>query len=333
MSKTIRVARSWYCSQIVAISSAVSTSIEPFWSRLIASHDPLRLSRDLYERWGPKIGESDVNSRRYEPGEDGFPNRWIGQREGAPEPSLERAESPMAFYYRTIAGRSHFAPGKRGETAFEEACEYSLEVYKANFPVAVDPNDLETEYVTVEQASEPWHDFQVPPGWEEKYADNGGLPPLKRDLSATLSEREKAIVDRHGPGGSGRQWFASRDEGIEWISQRSYRELLIAVDRSHYTVTDVFRSGAGGLVFDVEFDTVSALLSPDSDGVHITYELEGGAICVMMSNGEKVTQWEFADIDELGVAEVAAFLERLGQDLPAIINFANLLISAAPSVN
>lgn len=138
-----------------------------------------RLSKNLYERWGAEIGASNVNSRRYEPGESGFPNHWIGQREGSPEPSLDNAVSPRAFFYRTLAGRSGQAPGVRAKEAFEEACDYPLEIYKANFPEAVDPQTLSNTYTTVEKATKPWEDFQVPPAWELQYIENDGLPPLK----------------------------------------------------------------------------------------------------------------------------------------------------------
>lgn len=117
-------------------------------------------------------------SRRYEPTESGFPNRWIGQQEESPEPSLDDAKSPRVFFYRTIAGRSGYAPGERAKENFDEACEYSIEVYKANFPKAVDPQTLSTTYDTVEKATRPWEDFQVPPGWKEQYIENDGLPPL-----------------------------------------------------------------------------------------------------------------------------------------------------------
>lgn len=147
----------------------------------IPEAEEYRLSKDLYERWGKEIGESEVISRRYKRGESGFPNRWIGQREDAPEPSLDDAESPRAFYYRTLAGRSGRAPGVKAKEAFESACEYSLEVYKANFPEAVDPMTLSTPYTTVEKAPEPWEDFQVPPAWSAMYRDTDGLPPLKLD--------------------------------------------------------------------------------------------------------------------------------------------------------
>lgn len=145
----------------------------------IPEAEEFRLSKDLYERWGKEIGESDVISRRYKRGESGFPNRWIGQREDAPEPSLDDAESPRAFYYRTLAGRSGRAPGVKAKEAFESACEYSLEVYKANFMEAVDPHTLSESYTTVEKATKPWEDFQVPPTWELQYIENDGLPPLK----------------------------------------------------------------------------------------------------------------------------------------------------------
>jgi hypothetical protein len=137
-----------------------------------------RLSKELYERWGAEIGASDVISRRYKTGESGFPNRWIGQTRASPEPTLEDAKSPRAFFYRTLAGRGKHAPGSRAKEAFEDACEYSLEVYKTNFPTAVDPQTLSKTYTTVERATKPWNDFQVPPGWESRYSANGGLPPL-----------------------------------------------------------------------------------------------------------------------------------------------------------
>lgn len=145
----------------------------------IPEAEQYRLSKDLYERWGAEIGASEVNSRRYEPGESGFPNFWIGQREDSPEPSLDDAMSPRAFFYRTLAGRSGRAPGVKTKEAFEEACEYSLEVYKANFPTAVDPQTLSNTYPTVEKATKPWEDVQVPPAWERRYTENDGLPPLK----------------------------------------------------------------------------------------------------------------------------------------------------------
>lgn len=146
-------------------------------SRIPAAEE-YRLSKTLYERWGAEIGASEVNSRRYKRGENGFPNHWIGQRMGAPEPELKDANSPRAYFYRTIASRSGRAPGTKAKAAFEGACEYSLEVYKANFPTAVDPQTLSTEYTTVERVTKPWHDFQVPPAWDSAY--DGGLPPLIR---------------------------------------------------------------------------------------------------------------------------------------------------------
>ena len=145
----------------------------------IPEAEEYRLSKDLYERWGAEIGASDVNSRRYEPNENRFPNHWIGQRKDSPEPSLEDAKSPRAFFYRTLAGRSGNAPGVRAKEAFEEACDHSLEVYKANFLEAVDPQTLSNAYTTVEKGTKPWEDFQVPPAWELQYIENDGLPPLK----------------------------------------------------------------------------------------------------------------------------------------------------------
>ncbi len=283
----------------------------------------LRLSRDLYERWGPQIGESDVNSRRYEPSEDGFPNRWIGQREHAPEPSLDHAKSPRAFYYRTIAGRSHYAPGKEAEEAFETVCEYSLEVYKANFPTAVDPNDLETEYVTVEEATKPWNDFQVPPGWGERYSDNGGLPPLKRDSEPSLPEHAQAIIERHSPGGSASQWFSSVEEGREYMTEHPYRDLLIAADQSEYYVTDFHRSGAAHPIFNVEFEHLTAYIQIDRTECLITYESTTGETETLVYDGETITEWNFPD--ELSVSDSTIVLEELSNDLEEAASFAERL--------
>lgn len=284
----------------------------------------LRLSRDIYERWGPKIGEAEVNSRRYEPGKNGFPNQWIGQREDAPEPNLERAKSPMAFYYRTIAGRSHYAPGTEAERAFEQACEYSLEVYKANFPTAVDPNDLKTKYVTVEEATEPWDDFQVPPGWQEKYAQNGGIPPLKRDATNHLPGRAQDILDRHGPNGTGNRWFSSIEECRELLERESYRQLLVAADRADQSVIDVFRSGAGGLVFEVEFETLDAIFLPDREEILIYPTVESGDIFILRYNGDKLTGLQFPEADS-DLSTVTELLENLSHDLPSIAEFADNL--------
>lgn len=142
--------------------------------------EAFRLSKDLYERWGPLLGESKVNSRQYEPEEDGFPNQWIGQREGSPEPNLEEAKSPLAFFYRKLAGRSGRAPGAKLKRLFEESCDYSLTVYKANFTNAVAPQDFSKSYITIERATKPWNDFQIPKSWTTKYIDNDGLPPLHK---------------------------------------------------------------------------------------------------------------------------------------------------------
>lgn len=152
----------------------------PKIGRRLPEGEEYRLSKDLYERWGAEIGASDVISRRYKTGESGFPNQWIGQQEGSPEPSLEDARSPRAFFYRTIASHGGRAPGKKAKEAFETVCDYSLEVYKANFPEAVDPQTLSNKYTTVEKAEKPWNDFQVPATWEESYSDSGGLPPLRQ---------------------------------------------------------------------------------------------------------------------------------------------------------
>lgn len=283
----------------------------------------LRLSRDLYERWGSEIGESEVNSRRYDPTEDGFPNQWIGQRDDAPEPSLDHAKSPRAFYYRTIAGRSHYAPGEEVEEAFETACEYSLEVYKANFPTAVDPNDLETEYVTVEESIEPWNDFQVPPGWETRYDDNGGLPPLKRNSEPELSEHDQGVIERHSPSGSGSQWFSSVEEGREYMREDRYQDLLIAADRSEFHVTDFIRGGAAEPIFKIELEYLTVYIHVDQTEFLITYESTTGDTETLGYDGEKITEWNFPD--ELSVSDSTIVLRELSHDLEEAVSFADHL--------
>ncbi|MCU4719675.1 hypothetical protein [Halapricum hydrolyticum] len=283
----------------------------------------LRLSRDIYERWGPEIGESEVVSRRYEPGTDGFPNRWIGQRQDSPEPSLEHAESPRAFYYRTIAGRSHYAPGEEAEEAFNEACEYSLEVYKANFPKAVDPNDLETEYVTVEKATEPWNDFQVPPGWEEKYAENGGLPPLKREQTDDLSDAQSAVVRRHSPGGSGQQWFSSTDEAIELIEHDGYRDVLIAAHNSDCEVTDFYRGGAAEPVFEIELASSNPQILINHHEYQIVFESSEGSTFTLVCENYSISEWDFPE--DVTKFEAMRVIGRLSEDLQDALDFAEIV--------
>ena len=227
----------------------------------------LRLSRDLYERWGREIGDSEANSRRYEPGEEGFPNRWIGQREDSPEPSLEDALSPRAFFYRTLAGRSHFAPGTEAEEAFAEACEYPLEVYRANFPVAVDPRDLQTAYVTVEESTRPWEDFQVPPRWLEAYEDSGGLPPLRRvSLPADVDPDVRRLFERRGPGGSEPQWFDDAVELLEVARDSRCLDLLVAADDAEFDVVEVTIRADGTVDLEVQLGDATLVLGIGADG-------------------------------------------------------------------
>lgn len=215
----------------------------------------LRLSRDIFERWGSEIGDSEVVSRRYEPSEEEFSNRWIGQCEGSPEPTLERASSPRAFFYRTLAGRSNYAPGTEADEAFEEACDYSLDVYRANFPTAVDPRDLRTEYVTIEEATEPWQDFQVPPRWAERYDATGGVPPLKRDspIPDHFDERVRTAIERHAPGGDGPIWFDSLEVAVDHFDTALYRDVLLVADQIEYPVEEFGRGKTGQLGFELEF--------------------------------------------------------------------------------
>ncbi|QLD90374.1 hypothetical protein HWV07_15550 [Natronomonas salina] len=284
-----------------------------------------RLSHDLYERWGSEIGVSEVNFRRYEPDDDGFPNRWIGQRVGSPEPSLKQAESPRAFYYRTIAGRSHHAPGIEAEEAFEAACDYSLEVYKANFPTAVNPNDFEIEYVTVEKATEPWHDFQVPPGWANEYADNGGLPPLKRDEAASLSTRQQAVVNRHSPGGDGYQWFASRAEAIDRIENEYYADVMIAADQFEGDVIDFYQGGAGHPTFELLVGQITATVVVEDKFCFVRCNSKTRASVSFTTAGE-TTSGVNVDVDS--VSEAGTLLEEVRRNLPVLLDFADLALEA-----
>lgn len=283
----------------------------------------LRLSRDIYEHWGPEIGESEVISRRYNPGADGFPNRWIGQRENSPEPSLRYAESPRAFYYRTIAGRSHYAPGEEAEEAFEEACEYSLEVYKANFPKAVDPNDFETEYVTVEKTTEPWNDFQVPPGWEEKYADNGGLPLLKEGPTKNLTDEQSAVVRRHTPDGAGQQWFSSIDEAIELVNNDTYCDLLIAAENTDYKVTNFRRGGAAQPVFEVELASSDPHILIDYQEYQIFFESDEGLTFSLVCEGHSISEWHLPE--DVPKTEAVEVVDQLSNDLQAALDFGEVV--------
>lgn len=260
-----------------------------------------RFSQDLYERWGPQIGESIVNSRRYEPDDEGFPNHWIGQRRGAPEPSLDQAESPRAFFYRTIAGRSHYAPGKEAKAAFEASCEYSLEVYRANFPTAVDPNDFTTTYVVIEEATEPWQDFQVPPGWLDEYSETGGIPPLVRGGidPRELDEEVLDIALRHAPGGTDSQWFESIGEAFRHVTTDRFRQSMLVFDDLDLEVVNFSLGGAGEPVFDVEIPgAVATVIHSGSSEGAVSIESETDDIhCFIVENGY-VNEWAMPRVED-----------------------------------
>lgn len=288
----------------------------------------LRLSEDIYRRWGPEIGASDVNSRRYEPGEDGFPNRWIGQRTGSPEPSLEQAQSPRAFFYRTLAGRSHYAPGNEAEAAFEDACEYSLEVYKANFPVAVDPRDFQTEYVTVEKATKPWDDFQVPPRWRDEYADTGGLPPLTQETTIPVhfGEAVRAAIDRHTPGGTGSEWFDSITDAVERFGDEFYRDVLLAADQSHHPVLDFSRGGAAQPVFDVKLDSTQMTVVVDLDSCLVTIESTIDGTHTVRSENTHIVSWDVPET--ISTEETHRVLEEQSQWFEDVAQFVETVMVA-----
>lgn len=277
----------------------------------------LRLSRDLYRRWGPEIGASEVVSRRYDPDQARFPNEWIGQREGSPEPSLKDAKSPRAFYYRTIAGRSGHAPGTEAEEEFDAACDYSLEVYKANFPSAVDPTDLTTEYVTIEEAVEPWNDFQVPPGWLDRYDNTGGLPPLKR-ADDGLSEREHAVIDHHLPSGDGSTWFESREEGVELVTNKAIGGYLIGASEAKQEVSKFYLGGYGQPVFEVELSDAKATIEVDGLCRGEIPSAVGGQHS-FHSEGELIPHWELPDVSEASAKHRT--LEEQSRYFPPVAEF------------
>jgi hypothetical protein len=287
----------------------------------------LRLSRDIYERWGKQIGESEVISRRYEPSDEGFPNRWIGQRTESPEPSLEDAKSPRAFFYRTIAGRSHYAPGTKAEDAFDEVCKYSLEVYKANFPTAVDPNDLQTEYVTVEKATKQWNDFQVPPGWQDRFPDYGGIPPLKQDSNIGLEEPENSVLEEHGPHGNGAKWFDSEDEAKEHLTNDTYRDVLIAANQSNQNVTDFSKGGAGHPVFEVRYESLKAEIMIDRECCIINCESYIGVGCSFEYDGAEIAALSFDSTTK--AKDMIGALGCLEDRLLELIEFADTLLDHA----
>lgn len=287
-----------------------------------------RLSQQLYERWGADIGASDVNSRRYEPGEDGFPNRWIGQREDAPEPSLERAESPRAFFYRTLAGRSHYAPGTEAKAAFEATCAYSLEVYNANFPTAVDPTDFSVEYVTVDEATEPWHDFQVPPAWSERYADTGGLPPLKSEqgIQSLDADRQRIAVE-HGPSGDGYQWFDSVETAVDFLEHEAYARLLIALYEHEVPVRDFGINGAAAPEITAHVDGQEMFVELIGEtSWRITIESTVAGTHVVLSEGSNIVEWERPAVDAEAdthsvLAEQAQWFDTIADFLTAVTEF------------
>jgi hypothetical protein len=315
-----------YVSEYIQVTDrADDTHQFPKINERLPEGELYRLSQDLYTRWGQQIGESDVISRRYEPDESGFPNYWIGQREGSPEPSLEQADSPRAFYYRTIAGRGGYAPGTEAKEAFEAVCEYSLEVYKANFPTAVDPNDLTTEYVTVEEADQPWHDFQVPPGWIEKYADNDGVPPLKRTESSSLSAQQRAVLDRHCPSGEGFQWFASREEGVELLENEFYADVLIAADQIDLDVVGFGRGGAAQPTFELDFGELRATVTVEDTICFYECKSPRGGEITFRSDGHRTTNAVVHEDSVSAAADVSAMAE---ENISAMMDFAQTLLDA-----
>lgn len=279
----------------------------------IPEGERLRLSRALYERWGSEIGASEVNSRMYDPEDEEFPNEWIGQREGAPEPTLERAKSPRAFFYRTIAGRSGYAPGNEVEVQFEQACDYSLEVYKANFPTAVDPGDLETEYVVVEEHVEPWHDFQVPPGWIQRYAETGGLPPLKRTdiIPDHLDSTVRSAIERHTPGGDGETWFESVEEAVDHFGDWFYGGPLLVADQSELTIENFRIGGAAGPIFDLKIDGFSGTLRVFPEGCQFRIESRVAGTHLIESQGRHIVRWDLPETDT-PTATHGALVEQRG---------------------
>ena len=284
-----------------------------------------RLSRDLYERWGAEIGAADVNSRRYDPDDDAFPNRWIGQRVGSPEPSLDQAESPRAFYYRTIAGRSGHAPGLEAEEAFNEVCEFSLNVYKANFPTAVNPSDLTTEYVTVSEATKPWHDFQVPPGWDDRYTDNGGIPPLKRDDADSLTPLQQQVVNRHSPGGDGDQWFGSRSEALERIGSSYYADVLVAAEQFDGDVTGFHEGGAGQPNFELQLDARTATVEVEDVICLVSCESPSGATVFFTCDGETTSD---VTVHSDTVADARKIIDEVTRHRQMLIDFADSTLAA-----
>lgn len=152
----------------------------PKIERRTEAGERFRLCEHIYRYWGPEVGEADVNSAVYQQGDENFPNEWVGQTESDPVPSLEDAQSPKAYFYRMFSARGENSPGTRAQQAYEQTHEHDIEAYRANFPQALHPEDLQTELVTIREDSRPWEDFQIPPEWAKRFEENGGVPPLKR---------------------------------------------------------------------------------------------------------------------------------------------------------
>lgn len=120
-----------------------------------------------------------MNSAIYDEGDERFPNEWVGQTASDPIPSLEDAKSPKAYFYRMFVSRGEDSPGTRAKEAYEESHEHNIEAYRANYPQALHPKDLQTELVTIRKATKPWEDFQMPSEWIEQFEGSSSEPPLK----------------------------------------------------------------------------------------------------------------------------------------------------------
>lgn len=152
-----------------------------------------RIFEQVYRRWGPTVGESIINSARYEEDEAGFPNRWIGQTEDDAEPSIEDAVSPLAYYYREYGSHGEGELAREYKDAFDEECEFDLETYRANFPnpTSVDPFDSPLE--TVDKSVKPWEDFHLPVNWATRF---DGIPPLIQGVeNSHLEAADKAVLE------------------------------------------------------------------------------------------------------------------------------------------
>jgi hypothetical protein len=155
-----------------------------------------RLSVEMYRRWGPIVGEAEVSSSIFDSDDDRFPNEWVGQTASDPMPSLEDARSPMAYFYRTFAAKGEGEPGTEAQLAYESVHEFDIEVYQANFPTALHPKDMETELVPVTEDEKPWRRLQLPPEWVERFADNDGIPPIKREVDDPVNEDDDNLEQK-----------------------------------------------------------------------------------------------------------------------------------------